>query len=226
VAPAVLASIDGGVAASEIAVLYRANAQSAAIERALQQLDISARVHGAQRFFDRADVRQAVMMIRAQTKAGDDRPLFQVVSDVLRAQGLTSSPPSGGAARERWDALHAILALVDEYPSTTTIHRFSEDLLARSRTHHEPTVDAVTLSAVHAAKGLEWRIVHLIGMSEGLLPSAYASDERALEEERRLAYVAFTRAKDSLRISGTSGTARVGRRPSRFVEEAGLSFAR
>lgn len=226
VAHAVRASIDGGVPASEIAVLYRANAQSAAIERALQQLDISARVHGAQRFFDRADVRQAVMMIRAQTKAGDDRPLFQVVSDVLRALGLTSAPPRGGAARERWDALHAILALVDEYPSTTTIHRFSEDLLARSRTHHEPTVEAVTLSAVHAAKGLEWRIVHLIGMSEGLLPSTYANDERALEEERRLAYVAFTRARDMLRISGTSGTARVARRPSRFVEEAGLSFGR
>lgn len=224
VAGAIKASLDGGVPASEIAVLYRANAQSASIEAELQQAGISSRVHGAGRFFDRADVRQAVMLMRGQAKVNDNRPLFQIVSEVLRAVGWSSTPPAGGAARERWDALNAILALVDEHPEEISMQEFSEQLLARSRAHHEPTVDAVTLSAVHSAKGLEWRLVHLIGMSEGLFPNTYAKDDAQLDEERRLAYVAITRARDELRISGASGTARVSRVPSRFIAEAGLRF--
>lgn len=226
VAAAIRDSMAAGVPASEIAVLYRANAQSAVIEGELQSHGISARVHGAQRFFDRAEVRQAVMLMRGQAKVADDRPLFQVVSDVLRACGWNATPPEGGAARERWDALNAILTLLDEQPEGTTMQSFSEELLERSRAHHEPTVASVTLSAVHSAKGLEWRLVHLIGMSEGLLPNSYADDEAAIDEERRLAYVAFTRARDELRISGTAGSGASARRPSRFVSEAGVVFGK
>lgn len=224
VAAAIRESIAAGVRASEIAVLYRANAQSAVIEGELQANGVSARVHGAQRFFDRAEVRQAVMLMRGQAKVSDDRPLFQVVSDVLRACGWNATPPEGGAARERWDALNAILTLLDEQPEGTTMQSFSEELLERSRAHHEPTVESVTLSAVHSAKGLEWSLVHLIGMSEGLLPNSYADNDDAIDEERRLAYVAFTRARDELRISGTAGSGASTRRPSRFVAEAGVVF--
>ena len=224
VAEAIRESIAAGVPASEIAVLYRANAQSAVIEGELQAHGISARVHGAQRFFDRAEVRQAVMLMRGQAKVADDRPLFQVVSDVLRACGWNATPPAGGAARERWDALNAILTLLDEQPEGATMQSFSEELLERSRAHHEPTVESVTLSAVHSAKGLEWGLVHLVGMSEGLLPNSYAADDDAIDEERRLAYVAFTRARDELRISGTAGSGTSTRRPSRFVAEAGVVF--
>ena len=102
----------------------------------------------------------------------------------------------------------------------------SDELLARSKAHHEPTLDAVTLSAVHAAKGLEWSLVHLIGMSEGLLPIVHAESEDEVDEERRLAYVAFTRAKRDLRISGSAGGARTRRTPSRFIAEAGLPLPR
>lgn len=164
------------------------------------------------------------MLIRGQAKVQDPRPLFQIVSDILRERGWTATPPEGGAAREKWDALNAILALVDEQPLGATMQSFSEELLARSRAHHEPTVDAVTLSAVHAAKGLEWRLVHLIGMSEGQFPNNFAVDDQSVEEERRLAYVAFTRARDELRISGAAGTLRQRRAPSRFIGEAGLAF--
>lgn len=225
-AEAVAASIGehiaSGTSASEIAVLYRTNAQSAAIEAALAARGISARVHGAQRFFDRAEVRQAVVLMRAQAKVEDPRPLFQIVSDVLRACGWETRPPEGAAARERWNALNAILELVDEQPRGTTAREFSDELHARSTTHHEPTVDAVTLSAVHSAKGLEWSLVHLIGMSEGLLPISYANNTDMIDEERRLVYVAFTRARDELRISGSAGGARSRRAPSRFVDEVGL----
>lgn len=222
VAASIRSSIAAGTPVSQIAVLYRTNAQSAAIEAALAQAQLGVRVQGGQRFFDRAEVKQAVMLIRGQAKVHDPRPLFQVISDVLSSCGWRTSPPEGDAARERWQSLNAILTLVDEQQPGTTVQQFSEELLARQGAHHEPTLDSVTLSAVHAAKGLEWSLVHLIGMTEGVFPTAYAQSEEQIDEERRLAYVAFTRARNVLRISGTSGSARAGRAPSRFLHEAGL----
>ncbi|UOQ55814.1 ATP-dependent helicase [Leucobacter allii] len=222
VADSIASAIRGGTPASEIAVLYRMNAQSARFEEALRRRGIGVRVHGAQRFFERADVRQAVMMIRGEAKVADTRPLFQIVSDVLRAGGWTAKAPEGAAERERWEALGALLALVDEMPPGTGIAEFSEELLARQRTQHEPALDAVTLSAIHAAKGLEWTMVHVVGLSEGILPIAHAADEESIDEERRLAYVAFTRARDVLFLSGVAGGARAQRQPSRFLAEAGI----
>jgi DNA helicase-2/ATP-dependent DNA helicase PcrA len=199
VAESIAGALRAGTPASEIAILY-----------------------GAQRFFDRADVRQAVMLVRGEAKVADSRPLFQIVSDVLRAGGWTAKAPEGAAERERWEALGALLSLVDEMPAGAGIREFSEELVARQRTQHEPTLDSVTLSAIHAAKGLEWSLVHVVGLSEGLLPIAHASDEAGIDEERRLCYVAFTRARDVLRLSGVEGGARSARQPSRFVAEAGL----
>ena len=222
VAGSIAQAIADGVPASEIAILYRTNAQSERFEQALRQRGVSTRVHGAQRFFERADVRQAVMMIRGEAKVGDGRPLFQIVSDVLRAGGWSAKAPEGAAQREKWEALGALLALVDEMPPGTGIKEFSDELVARQRTQHEPTLESVTLSAIHAAKGLEWRMVHVVGLTEGLLPIAHADDEAGIDEERRLAYVAFTRAKDLLRLSGAEGGARARREPSRFIAEAGM----
>lgn len=222
VAESIAGAIASGVPAAEIAVLYRTNSQSARFEEELRKRGIGVRVHGAQRFFDRADVRQAVMLIRGESKVADSRPLFQIVSDALRAIGWTANAPEGAAQRDRWEALSALLALVDEMPPGTGIVEFSDELIARQRAHHEPTLDAVTLSAIHAAKGLEWSLVHLVGMTEGLLPIAHAIDDEAIDEERRLAYVAFTRARDRLLISGVSGTGRAAREPSRFIAEAGI----
>ena len=216
-------AVAAGTPASEIAILYRTNAQSARFEEALRQREIGVRVHGAQRFFERADVRQAVMLIRGEAKVADARPLFQIVSDVLRSSGWSSKPPEGATQRERWEALSALLSLVDEMPAGTGIQEFSEELLARQRAQHEPTLDAVTLSAIHAAKGLEWSLVHVAGLSEGLLPIAHATDDESVAEERRLCYVAFTRARDTLRLSGVAGGARSRRSPSRFIAEAGIA---
>ena len=211
-----------GTPASEIAVLYRTNVQSARIEEALTAQGIPSRVHGAQRFYDRADVKRAILLIRGQSKANDDRPLFQIVSDMLRAVGWSARPPEGAAERESWEALNAILSLADASPEGTNIVAFSEDLIARQRAQHEPTLEAITLSAVHAAKGLEWSLVHVVGMTEGVFPISHAVSEQDIEEERRLAYVAFTRARDELLVSGFAGAARSSRAPSRFAREAGL----
>lgn len=223
VSASIAEAIANGTPASEIAILYRTNAQSARFEEALRQRGIGVRVHGAQRFFERADVRQAVMLIRGEAKVADARPLFQIVSDVLRSGGWSSKPPEGATQRERWEALNALLSLADEMPPGTGIQAFSEELLARQRAQHEPTVEAVTLSAIHASKGLEWSLVHVAGLSEGLLPIAHAADEDSIAEERRLCYVAFTRARDLLRLSGVAGGARARRSPSRFIAEAGIA---
>lgn len=225
VTSAIQRSLAEGVPASQIAILVRTNAQSAAFEAALADLGISSRVQGAKRFFDRAEVRQAILLIRGQAKAGDERPLFQVVSDMLRAVGWSATPPEGAAARERWQALNAILTMVDEQAASVTLQSFSDELVARSRAHHEPTIESVTISAVHSAKGLEWAEVYLAGMCEGLLPISYAESEAALDEERRLVYVAITRARDVLRISGSAGAGSRSRIPSRFLTEAGLPHA-
>ncbi len=222
VAQSIAAALKAGTPASEVAVLYRTNAQSARIEEALTNEGIPSRVHGAQRFFDRADVRRAILLIRAQAKAGDSRPLFQIVSDMLREVGWSTKPPQGAAEREKWEALNSILAMADDQSPTTSVVEFSEELLARQRAQHEPKIEAVTLSAVHAAKGLEWKLVHVVGMSEGIFPISHAGAEHEIEEERRLAYVAFTRARDELLVSGYQSAARISRRPSRFVTEAGI----
>lgn len=235
VAGSIAECISQGVPASEIAVLYRTNSQSALIEEALTRRGVSFRVHGGQRFFDRADVRQVVIMMRGQAKVADDRPLFQIVSDILRSAGWTAQAPETTAGRERWEAMNAILGLVDEMPAGAGVREFADELSARQSAQHEPTLDAVTLSAIHAAKGLEWSMVHVIGVAEGTLPIAYASDAAGLEEERRLMYVALTRARDDLRLSGSGarlaprgggrGGSRGSRAPSRFVAEAGLEVA-
>lgn len=224
VAQAISQARASGVAASDIAVLYRTNAQSARLEEALAAEGIPVRVHGAQRFYDRADVRRAILLIRGQAKVADDRPLFQIVSDMLRAVGWTAKPPEGPAERERWEALSSILSLADDMPPGTGIVGFSEELQARQQAQHEPRMEAVTLSAVHAAKGLEWPLVHVVGLSEGIFPISHAQSEEDIEEERRLAYVAFTRARDSLLLSGFASAARSSRPPSRFVAEAGVHF--
>ncbi len=226
VASSVAQAIADGTPAAEIAVLSRTNAQAAVIEAELDARGIASQMQGARRFFDRPEIRQAVMLIRGQAKAADERPLFQVVTDLLRSLGWSTAEPEGAAARDRWQAFGALLALVDEQTPGTTLEAFSEELLSRSKTHHEPTLEAVTLSAIHAAKGLEWSLVHVIGMSEGLLPISYATTERAIDEERRLAYVALTRARDVLRVSGSSGSPRNPRTPSRFIAEAGLRTPR
>ena len=222
VADSIANAIADGTPASEIAVLYRTNSQSARFEEELRRRGIAVNVHGAQRFFDRADVRQAVMLIRGESKVADDRPLFQIVSDALRVLGWSAQAPEGAAQRDKWEALSAVLGLVDEMPTNMTIAEFATELTARQKAHHEPTLDAVTLSAIHASKGLEWSLVHLVGMTEGLLPIAHAVGDEAIDEERRLSYVAFTRARDVLRISGVAGGARAPREPSRFIAEAGI----
>ena len=224
VAEAIVRRIASGAAPSEIAVLYRAHAQSAVLQQALAARGVATSVLGGTRFFDMPEVRQAVLALRAAAVAPTDAGFLPTVRDVLRGLGLTDEPPqAGGAQRDGWEARRAILRLAEEAESGTTLRVFADDLMARAKDQHEPTLQTVTLSTLHAAKGLEWPHVLLAGWAEGSLPISYATSFENIDEERRLAYVGITRAARTLAVSWSRSAGRGERAPSRFLAEIGTT---
>ncbi len=223
------ALMDAGVAASEVAVLYRVNAQSEAYETAIAAAGIPYLVRGGERFFDRPEVGEAIRLLRAAVRSAEgDRPegLTAQVADVLAAVGWRAGdPPSGsGAERERWENLAALARLADDMAAADPgagLDRFVADLADRAAHQHIPTVEGVTLASLHAAKGLEWDAVFLVGLVEGTLPIIHAQTPAQIEEERRLLYVGITRAREHLTLSwalARNEGGRRSRRPSRFLD--------
>lgn len=224
VARRIRAQLRDGAQPEDIAVLYRAHAQSLDFDTALAAEGVPTTVLGGKRFFDIPEVRQALMALRgasvAPSQGGD---LVRDVRDVLRSLGMTDEPPTaGGALRDSWEARAAILRLAEEAVKGTTLRTFTDELQARQRDHHEPTRRTVTLSTLHAAKGLEWTHVHMVGMTEGQLPISYAEGAEQIDEERRLAYVGVTRARATLSLSLSRFGGRGPRDASRFVQETGI----
>lgn len=209
---------------ADIAVLIRTNAQAADLERAMQNLEVPYRVAGGQPFFSRPEVRAAVAGLRAAVVAQQDAgPLFKVVSDVLSARGWTVRPPrEAGPARDAWEALDAIIRLADEAAPGTTLEAFTNELIDRGRHQHEPEIDAVTISTMHGAKGLEWDRVYVTGLVEGRMPIAQAATAESIHEERRLLYVAITRARLNLQLSYPRALGA----PSRYLAELGNRIRR
>ncbi|MFI1254067.1 ATP-dependent DNA helicase UvrD2 [Streptomyces netropsis] len=223
--------IDSGVPASEIAILYRINAQSEVYEQALADAGVPYQLRGAERFFERPEVREAGLLLRGAARAGgadaqladaDDVP--SQVRAVLGTRGWTAEPPAGsGAVRDRWESLAALVRLAEDFvrakPAATLADLVAE-LDERASAQHAPTVEGVTLASLHAAKGLEWDAVFLVGLTEGMMPITYAKTDEQVEEERRLLYVGVTRARRHLSLSWALSRApggRASRRPSRFL---------
>ncbi|AXO36570.1 ATP-dependent DNA helicase UvrD2 [Micromonospora sp. B006] len=221
------ALVAGGTPAREIAVLFRTNAQSEAYEKALSEAGVPYVLQGAERFFERPEVRQAMIALRAATRSAPaDTPLRAAVVDGLTAVGWApDAPPPGGAARERWEALAALVQLAEEYAAQAEeepgLTGFTEELARRAAQQHVPTVEGVTLASLHSAKGLEWDAVFLVGLAEGTLPTTYAKTMEQVEEERRLLYVGITRAREWLWLSYATARSPGGRarRPSRFLPQ-------
>lgn len=213
---------------ADIAVLYRTNAQSQALESALTQLGLGVQIHGGTRFFEREEIRRAVVLLRQAarmrelvTQEGPEPDLVETVEEILISAGWTHEAPSGqGAARERWDNLDALMNLARDR-STLPLGTFVDELQERAAAQAAPQVNGVVLSTLHAAKGLEWDAVFLVGISEGLMPISLAELPEAVEEERRLLYVGITRARQDLQISyalSRSGGRSTKRKVSRFLE--------
>ncbi|MER5255435.1 ATP-dependent DNA helicase UvrD2 [Streptomyces sp. NPDC002855] len=224
--------IADGVPASEIAVLFRTNSQSEIYEQALADAGVPYQLRGAERFFERTEVREAGAALRGAARFGGNDSLLDDVIDlpsqvraVLSTKGWTTQPPAGsGAARDRWESLAALVRLAEDFASAkadATLSDLVGELDERASAQHAPTVQGVTLASLHAAKGLEWDAVFLVGLAEGMMPITYAKTDEQVEEERRLLYVGVTRARVHLSLSwalSRSPGGRAGRRPSRFLD--------
>lgn len=229
VAEGIAELLAANVAASEIAVLFRVNAQSEVYEEALAARGIAYLVRGGERFFERAEIRKAMAMLRtaaASNISEGSEGLVSTVRECLRDAGLSETPPDAGAARQRWDALDALVELASQFagaaPDTpsASLAGYVTELEARAAAQHPPTVAGVTLASLHAAKGLEWDAVFLVGLADGTLPIQQARDSpEAVEEERRLFYVGVTRAREHLWLSWALSRTPGGRarRRSRFL---------
>ncbi|MCA2213364.1 ATP-dependent DNA helicase UvrD2 [Jidongwangia harbinensis] len=230
--------IASGTPASEIAVLFRTNAQSETYEKALAEIEVPYVVRGAERFFERSEVRQAMVALRSAVRSiPGETPLVDAVVEALAATGWArDQPPPGGAAREQWEALAALVTLAEEYAAApevlplgeagavqrdVSLAAFNAELARRAEQQHAPTVAGVTLASLHSAKGLEWDAVFLVGLSDGTLPTTYAKTPEQLEEERRLLYVGVTRARQWLWLSYGQSRSPGGRarRPCRFLPQ-------
>jgi DNA helicase II / ATP-dependent DNA helicase PcrA len=217
--------IAAGTPAAEIAVLFRVNAQSQEYEAALSAAGVPYVLRGAERFFDRAEVRQAGLLLRGAARSADPgEPLLRAVTGVLSSMGWQpEAAPAGGAARERWESLAALVQLAEELAAGAPdagLPEFVAELEARAIAQHAPTVQGVTLASLHAAKGLEWDAVFCVGLADGTLPIQHATSEEQIEEERRLLYVGITRAREHLCLSwalARNPGARRVRRRSRFL---------
>jgi DNA helicase-2/ATP-dependent DNA helicase PcrA len=231
VAASIARLIESGTAPSEIAVLYRVNAQSEIYEEALTEAGIAYQVRGGEGFFNRQEIKQALLALQraAERAAGAavERPLPEVVRAILEPLGLTAEEPAGTRARERWDALTALAELVDDEVGQRPqldLQGLLAELRLRADARHSPVVQGVTLASLHAAKGLEWDAVFLVGLADGTLPISHAlahgAESEAVEEERRLLYVGITRARVHLALSwalARNAGGRQGRKPSRFL---------
>jgi DNA helicase-2/ATP-dependent DNA helicase PcrA len=194
--------LSSGIKASQIAVLYRINAQSEQIENALAKAGVEYQVRGGARYFSRPEIISAVRLIRAEAANPAGGNLYETVSAIVRSLGWQSiAPDVSGAQFEQWEALNSLLQIADELGDDATIQIFANELEERQRSQHEPTKESITLSTMHTAKGLEYQAVFIIGAVEGYLPISYAKSELEISEEQRLFYVALTRAKDLLFIT-------------------------
>ena len=214
-----------GTAYRSIAVLARTNAQCVALGEALSALRIPARVRGASRFLERADVERALADLD-RNAANDETPATgPFAAGVSRA--VAAAPRT---APDSEAALSLLVELADEYaahePEAPTIAGFRDFVAIQIRDEDPtPSIDAVEILTFHRAKGLEWPVVFVTGIEDGFVPISHASTPAARDEERRLLHVALTRAERRLFMSWARarsfGGRPVARAASPFI--AGLS---
>src|SRR5881396_1291313 len=290
--------VEEGFNGSEIAVFYRTNAQSRVLEDVLVRQGVAYQVIGGPRFYERAEIKDAIAYLQAIDNPYDAVSLTRIANRPRRGIGDTSLARlqswADAQGRSLWEAmefaeeagvgaapLRAIASFRNlmqslqagalELPVADLVERTLErsgylnaleaertieaqgrlenlqELVGVAReyqeTADEPSLsnflqeislysdqDAirgeeslVTLMTLHNAKGLEFRAVYLLGMEEGIFPHVRSIEEQGIEEERRLAYVGMTRAKEHLTLVHASARSLWGSRgynlPSRFLDE-------
>ncbi len=301
-------SISKGMARSDMAILYRSNAQSRVLEEAMLRTGIPYRIYGGQRFFERAEIKNAMAYLRLSSNSADDTSLERVINvpprgigdktvqairDVARGgnvsmwraarqmveqklmtarasnavasfiemiEGLSSSGDSlplhefadhtiqmsgliemyqkekGEKGRARIENLEELVSACREFDPEEVFDDEERDALSpldaflahaaleAGDTQADQFTDSVQMMTLHSAKGLEFPLVFMAGMEEGLFPHKMSmEDPDGLEEERRLCYVGITRAKEQLYMTYAENRRLHGQdtmnRPSRFLRE-------
>lgn len=298
---------DGGTRA-DIAILYRSNAQSRVLEERLIAAEVPYRIYGGQKFFERAEIKDALAYMRLLQSRADDAAFERVVNTPTRGIGATTLDRIRSHARagamSLWQAtadlaenglsaraaksVNAFIALIDALDAEAegmSLHELAEKVIVATdlKAHHgkggdekaegrkenldelisaarayapddDETMDEITqflayasleageaqagawddsvqLMTMHAAKGLEFPLVFMVGLEEGLFPHQRSiEDEAGLEEERRLAYVGMTRAMERLHLSHAEVRRLHGSEnlcaPSRFLREIPAEYLR
>ena len=236
---------------SDVAVLYRTNAQSRAIEEVFLHHGIAYSLIGGTRFYERKEVKDVLSYLRAWTNPKDtislnriekigkkrfekflslkeDTTILQTLStlDLLdkvikETDYLSLYDENDEEDRQRLENIKELRSVAVAFPN---IEQFLENvaLVEQEYTPDKPLFgekkDAVTLMTLHAAKGLEFPIVFMVGMEEGLFPhSRSLMDRNELEEERRLCYVGITRAKQKLFLTYASRRLFFGQKTSNTI---------
>jgi DNA helicase-2/ATP-dependent DNA helicase PcrA len=206
--------LSSGVPAQEIAVLARTNSQLNSLERAMNAAKLPYQVRSTERFFDRPDVKEFLKGVRTASVIPTEGINWLDELRTLAQPFLTGQSIDGIAG-----LLHLARELDEDTNfSPKTLRSYLREVEDRVQQNNPPTMPVITLATLHAAKGLEWERVFLMGANVGLLPletNGFTLDARMIEEERRLFYVGMTRAKRELRISYRG-------KPSPFLAQAGL----
>ncbi|MSW08988.1 MAG: AAA family ATPase [Actinobacteria bacterium] len=196
-----------GVAASDIAVLARTNSQLNALAKGCIAQGIAYQLRDNERFFDRSDVRDFLKGVRQASVIPAEGMYWLDELRALSQPFITSAVTDGVTA-----LLHLARELdADSSFSPKTLRTYLREVEDRAEQNNPPVMPVTTLATLHAAKGLEWEQVFLVGVNEGTLPT----HDSVADEERRLFYVGITRAKRHLALSYRQN-------PSRFLREAGL----
>jgi DNA helicase II / ATP-dependent DNA helicase PcrA len=204
-----------GAPAQEVAILARTNNQLNSIEKAIAAAGLPYQVRNNERFFDRTDVREFLKGVRTASVIPTEGVYWLDELRTLAQPFLTGAAIDGIAG-----LLHLARELdADDSFAPKTLRAYLREVEDRVQQNNPPTMPVLTLATLHAAKGLEWERVFLIGVSESILPfdsgNTGPENESAIDEERRLFYVGITRAKKDLRMSYRG-------EPSRFLRESGL----
>ena len=207
--------ISEGTPAQEIAILARTNNQLNGLEKAMNAANLPYQVRNTERFFERKEVRDFLKQVRTASVIPTEG-----VSWLDELRTLAQPFLTGGAI----DGIAALLHLARELDSDNgftpkNLRTYLREVEDRVQQNNPPTMPVTTLATLHAAKGLEWERVFLMGVSDGVLPlenNSTTGDQASIDEERRLFYVGITRAKTDLRLSYRG-------KASRFLAEAGLA---
>ena len=188
---------------------------------------LSAHVHESP--FKSSDTAEFIRWVEAMRGAVDSLRITEIVNRATTESGYEQYIKELGD-EERYENLMEFKRTADEFERSfgeqLTLPEFLQQISIQASEDTEQTRDAVKLMTIHAAKGLEFPAVFVIGLSEGIFPSSKTIEERkrlGLEEERRLCYVAITRAEEFLYLMDSEGTSQQGikKLPSRFLREIG-----